>query len=536
MISADPNWNPPGAGKPYAKIDAKSMTIADDAIVRITDLEYITVNGLEIFDTDLVNYFASGVQFDSNNNVLAPTTDVGVRLPSIGKAVAISGTTPSHIRITNGKFHDMGSTSVLFITGPSAGTKAMSVIADNEIYNGLGGGITLWNSKGGYYLIANNVVHGMYGSGNFDSIQVGGGGLGEGGRNSSNHVVVKNNIVYDHCPQKLDANKCGDPLDMGGHDCHTNYIAEKNYVYNSYGAFKFHGNSAGSCKAVGPYIDPVTKESRVGEYGLDSYGIARFNILNGVGHGEYTFPNTNVYYNNTIYNAGAHALLYWNATDDVLNGIILESLGTPKYTGSPSLDTDNGRYNYKNNILWNSSSYLIALAGNRCRNTRCTEDEDFYSVKRTPDSLMFQKNLLKGGPERGLGYRAPLDIVSTVDASLTFADISALQTNPSNRDSLRLTSTSADAINNGASLTYIKSCAGSLITVDRASYFTDGYDGLTEPDSIMIADRGPFKIVKVDDENNTINLDSSVTCAPGEPVNLPFKGTAPDIGAFEFEQ
>ena len=82
----------------------------------------------------------------------------------------------------------------------------------------------------------------------------------------------------------------------------------------------------------------------------------------------------------------------------------------------------------------------------------------------------------------------------------------------------------------GASLTTITSASGSgsTITVADAYYFTAGL-GLVTGDTIQV--KGQFATVKaVNYATNTLTLGSSISWAQGDTVNIPYSGTAPDIG------
>src|SRR5262249_39204070 len=75
--------------------------------------------------------------------------------------------------------------------------------------------------------------------------------------------------------------------------------------------------------------------------------------------------------------------------------------------------------------------------------------------------------------------------------------------------------------------------ASKTLTVERASYFQDRYAGLIQPDQIVVGANPPVAIVSIDDDANTITVASALSWASGDPVTLPFSGTAPDDGAWE---
>jgi hypothetical protein len=127
----------------------------------------------------------------------------------------------------------------------------------------------------------------------------------------------------------------------------------------------------------------------------------------------------------------------------------------------------------------------------------------------------------------------PGNIVSNADP--LFADISAASTvgNIAAFDfHLR---PGSPAIDKGAFLTTTTSAgSGSVITVGDASYFIDGY-GIIGGDTIQLEGKtGHAQIIGIDYAANKITLDKSLTWSSGQGVALPYSGTAPDIGAYEY--
>ena len=74
---------------------------------------------------------------------------------------------------------------------------------------------------------------------------------------------------------------------------------------------------------------------------------------------------------------------------------------------------------------------------------------------------------------------------------------------------------------------------GSTIYVHDATYFSDGW-GLTKGDIISVGTSEGLKIISIDYDNNTISVDKNISWNLGDRVNLAYRGTAPDIGAFEY--
>lgn len=90
------------------------------------------------------------------------------------------------------------------------------------------------------------------------------------------------------------------------------------------------------------------------------------------------------------------------------------------------------------------------------------------------------------------------------------------------------------AIDAGVALTItIEAGSGTEITVEDAGYFHDGYQGMIEADTIVVGNE-TVSILTIDYANNKITVNRAIEWAANTPVNLPFKGDGPDIGAMEY--
>ena len=74
--------------------------------------------------------------------------------------------------------------------------------------------------------------------------------------------------------------------------------------------------------------------------------------------------------------------------------------------------------------------------------------------------------------------------------------------------------------------------SGTVVTVDDALYFTDGY-GIVAPDVIRVGSE-QVTIVSVNYATNQVTVDRSISWPPSAPVYTDYKGAAPDLGAFEY--
>ena len=90
------------------------------------------------------------------------------------------------------------------------------------------------------------------------------------------------------------------------------------------------------------------------------------------------------------------------------------------------------------------------------------------------------------------------------------------------------------AIDKGAHLTKTVSAGSNtmIVPVEDALFFSDGF-GIAEADMIKIGANNPVGITSVDYDNNKITVASAITFNFGDNVDLPYLGSAPDMGAFE---
>lgn len=80
----------------------------------------------------------------------------------------------------------------------------------------------------------------------------------------------------------------------------------------------------------------------------------------------------------------------------------------------------------------------------------------------------------------------------------------------------------------------IGSGSGTVIPIEDARYFCDGYDGLFTGDFVRVGLNRTVKIVNVDYPNNKIIVTPNISWNDDEGVSLSFTGSKPDIGACEF--
>ena len=97
-------------------------------------------------------------------------------------------------------------------------------------------------------------------------------------------------------------------------------------------------------------------------------------------------------------------------------------------------------------------------------------------------------------------------------------------------------SSGSPCIDAGAFLTKTRQAgSGTTILVEDAGYFIDGF-GIVEGDLIQLqGETETAKVTYIDYSSNSISIDRSLSWSSGQGVSLAFTGSAPDIGAYEYE-
>jgi hypothetical protein len=124
------------------------------------------------------------------------------------------------------------------------------------------------------------------------------------------------------------------------------------------------------------------------------------------------------------------------------------------------------------------------------------------------------------------------------ETSLTFASFKQnIQGNPlfeNSAEGIYRLKPGSPCIDAGQHLTYATADgSGTVIPVKDAMFFFDGF-GITDGDLIFVGWNEPVRVTAVLD-GQRIEVDRSIHWKASDPVSLPYKGKAPDIGALEHE-
>jgi hypothetical protein len=156
----------------------------------------------------------------------------------------------------------------------------------------------------------------------------------------------------------------------------------------------------------------------------------------------------------------------------------------------------------------------------------------------TAGTTRFVNNVLVGtkAGEKLLGYETKQYTLAEADEKMPQAYRGNLEADPrfvdAGRRDFRLPDGSP-CIDAGANLTITTEAgSGKVIPVEDPLYFCDGW-GLIEGDMIVVGGSKPIRILKVDYERKTLEVDRDLSWKKGDGVNQPFAGKAPDIGPLE---
>ena len=454
----------------------------------------------------------------------------------------------NHLIFQNNKIQ-FGLTGIWIQAGNT--NPAFNIVRNNVITKCNSGGITLWQSDKGYWMFDSNQVYYNLGTGNFDGFQIGGGNAG------THRIVLQNNLVYENGHLNSgDACAQTDNLDLGGHTENDHYLLQNNKVWGACGNFKIH--SGDNVPGLGQYIP-----------GTSGYHIVRFNLIQSP-YTTYDFPNTPVFYHNTYFdcsscffqwtdpnnNAGA-ILPYWNGGDYLMSGS-----EWVKFAATNGGDTDMGRMNWKNNLFVNTGSAMQFGAWGY--GTDATVTPSHTESPGDKKAMWFDGNVYRAGSSfsaqwsgsdsNGTTRVGPISTYSTFASwqsgagqethgkFVTTAMASLVKTYVTGRpDQSDVTPVAGSpVVGAGQPLTRAVGAGTSSVTltVDRASYFTDGYcfggECVTTPDVIRIGTNTPVQVVSVNDAANTITIASPQTWADGASVNLSVLNNPPDVGAVQY--
>lgn len=326
------------------------------------------------------------------------------------------------------------------------------------------------------------------------------------------NTVIKNNTINNGWHRAFDVN--------------SKALVENNLIKNS-GRYKLYNPSEREREDIdGGAISFFSEDG----------GIVRFNIIRDCDSGVYFGRKSagpsldSLIYNNTCYNNLSQIRALGNnysggyTGNEVLNNIFEHdgnivsrplNLGIlPDQNFLPVInDTDVGTVtNYFAYNMW-------------------TEDDDRYYFKNTNSVARCLES--GSGGSCGNGYLESL--------YPTEWDSSNLEGSPYFNDAANddfTIGSSSDAIDAGGWLTTITSATGSGISfvVDDASYFYDGWSIPGEVgDVIKTASGETATIVSINYSTNTITVNSSISWTQNEGLSLDYYGSAPDIGAEEYE-
>jgi hypothetical protein len=151
---------------------------------------------------------------------------------------------------------------------------------------------------------------------------------------------------------------------------------------------------------------------------------------------------------------------------------------------------------------------------------------DEYGDYPGEDPFMYYDQDVWGHSLAWVQSQFPLYFHDNIEQNPMFVDADA--------GDFRLQGTSP-AIDAGDFLTRTTSAGSNTTTVpvQEASYFCDGF-GIVEADMVQVGSNDPVSITSVDYDTNTLTVASAISFSADDPVSLPYEGSAPDMGAFEY--
>lgn len=335
-------------------------------------------------------------------------------------------------------------------------------------------------------------------------------------RRNANYNLIMNNYIYKatHYLIDLEGNNSTYPT----YTCAYNII-KGNKLWNPEGGMlglisnaQFNlveGNDIWGGKSTSYCANLPSNIEFVGGYNIVRNNIIRDNPTStSRGLESSTFAYNSDPPNQTIYNH-----VYNNVLTNI-NGLTNEGailLASNKTGGSA-----HNNY-YKNNIVYNNLNRQISI----------WNYAEVYSN-------YFENNIIyKSSTADVIYYHGTIYNVSGIQSAQPTFFSGNIQKDPL-LDSNYKPMAGSPAIDAGAFLTTVTSVSGSgdSFKVKDAGYFCDGF-GIQAGDQIMVGST-LVAISRVDYSTNTITVTTPISWSQGANVSLPFSGSKPDIGAFEY--
>ncbi len=289
-------------------------------------------------------------------------------------------------------------------------------------------------------------------------------------------------------------------------------VTDNHYKYTA--DFTTSGSSAVACSVSGEYL--ILRRNLITNC---QSGFFYMQSQNSDGD-ESEWNRHNRMYNNVTYNNG-HDGLAW------------------KYNGFGMIVGLDGTNGAGDNVMVNNIFYYSHHADGRWFTGYPTTSQIGFMGGGEPSRNRFDNNNIicevPGEPVfaiLGVGSFTIAQYEATYGAYASGnIGVNPMMTDPDNYDATLLPG--SPCIDAGKPLTTAASAgSGTVITVNDALYFTDGF-GLIEADILRVGSE-QVTIVSVDYGTNQITIDRSISWSAGDPVSITYNGSAPDIGIHEF--
>ncbi|MBI4137217.1 hypothetical protein HY469_04100 [Candidatus Roizmanbacteria bacterium] len=335
--------------------------------------------------------------------------------------------------------------------------------------------------------------------------------------------IIRRNIIRNNNENALDLKGA------------THILIEDNVIYGTDG------------DNDGPYLCSGTFGECFDNVAIFQDRRSHFAITRGAGTpSEANIIRNNVFYDNSAIDPNIGYKIYNNTflyNNHDFRGNHDTSQGTPSNFYAIAIPGDRRDISIKNNIITQHINAEIAIKA-PVTNLEIRNNLYWNTATLLPASVRFKTNY-RNGAEDNAGqidfdaWKTQTGDQNSIIATPQFVDvISNLKpTGDHTQYDFRLQSTSS-AVDAGTTLTTTTSAGtGTSVQVTDARYFYSS-NGLmpNEDDTIQIGTNpsDTAQIRAINYGTNTLTLSRSLTWSSGASVNLPYEGSAPDIGAYEY--
>ncbi len=508
--------------------------------VNVGGKSYIIIDGFDLYSDKKVDKIV--VQFRGSHNSLKNSKIINKKVkPLQPESAATSERTGFGVSVSGSKYNTLENNIISgWWQGLVAGGGTENLTVKNNIIAGnvhtqiaigtYSGKVNKSDSRLLRHLYEGNIIGGSLTS---DGIQTEGGAKGTSAKDAINirGIVIRNNYFYFNGENALDFKSGGD------------IVVENNIIAGNIGDNDGTGVRQGD---LGPDFEYGATSITQGSQRASERIIIRKNVIydNGSGPGvknrDWKIYNNTIVANNRDARGPNSNLVGTGVKGSWGSSVVMNNIIVDNKKGAIGMESGHNKI-VDYNLYANSFGPLIFTKGKGKTLVVMNFTEWKNYLKSFPNMKGRDENSIVGDPKfvdvpryGSSGYPVfdfhQADYMDPVYSPvITFDELSTWFPYD-----FRLRANSP-AIDKGGFLTKSTNSGSNskILKVQDSKMFFDGY-GIVDGDTIKIGSATPVKIVSINHATNTITLASPRSWSKGANVSLPYRGSRPDIGAYEY--